>query len=255
MTATDNGEGFAMLPNWIARTGYLDPAAFMLYAYLLGRANKAGQCWPSLTTIERETGISKRTIQRALDRLEERGVVRRTARRSEAGDRDSTLYTVTVFSMIRPAGLGGRGDLATRRGDMTTPPEESTTRSASFDQTGLVKVAKKLEPEITRSTQPENEVAPTARHDDRGRPTPAQLRYLADLTTLAGDGVPTDQEWLHWADNLTAAEVSARIDEHLRCAGRGLDYLGPVPGDPAFDALSERGKALAENEMIPGDNT
>lgn len=248
MTATGNGEGFAMIPNWIARTGYLDPFEFMLYAYLLGRAGRDGRCYPSLRTIARETGISLTKVRRTLDLLEERGIVRRTVKRTASGAFANTRFKVKRFELERPDEFGG--------GVPQAPPlagecvSTSTTGDSRRD-TPVVLHETRKENHSSTSIQVDDEVSPSDRRDENGEPTPKQLRYLADLTILAGDGIPTDSEWLRWADQLTADEVSARIDEHLRAAGRGVDYLGPVPGEPEFDALSDAGKTMAENEFIP----
>lgn len=235
MTVTGNGEGFAMIPNWIARTGFLNPAEYMLYGYLLGRANDEGQCWPSLNTIASETGISKRTVQRTLDRLAERKAIRRTARRSAAGDRESTLYTVTRYSLIRPEGMA----------KMTTPYGKN-------DRTGGARLATKVEPSITRTFEVDDEVAPSARRPSKPTmATAAQLRYLHDLTILAGDPPPSETDIEQWVATLTHDNASARITDYLLAVGRGMDYAGPVEGEPTFDLLSDNGKAMAERGLIP----
>jgi hypothetical protein len=43
--------------------------------YLLERANEHGVCWPSLSTISRATGVSRRKLQRTLQSLKARGLV------------------------------------------------------------------------------------------------------------------------------------------------------------------------------------
>ena len=242
MTAKSSGEGFVMIPNWIARTGFLNPAEYMLYGYLLGRANDAGKCWPSLSTIASETGISKRTVQRTLDRLEERKAIKRTPRRSKSGDRDSTSYTVTRYPYTRPDGLEGMAK-------MTTPYGHD-------GHTGVVTLANKVEPSRTRTTEVDDEVAPSAQHaKTKSKPpkmaTPSQLRYLNDLTFLAGEEPPSEATIERWVNTLTHEAASARITDYLRSAGRGIDYAGPIEGEPAFERLSDEGKTFADAGMIP----
>lgn len=50
---------------------------------LLMMANYAdadGKCWPSLTTLSRDTGLSKSTVQRAIKSLVKQGLVKTEAR-------------------------------------------------------------------------------------------------------------------------------------------------------------------------------
>lgn len=256
MATTGNGEGFAKLPNWIARTGYLDPFEYLIYAYLLGRAGLDGKCYPSLRRVANETGISLTKVRRTLDRLEERGIVSRSVKREPEGHYANTRFTVRRFELERPEYLRGVSQ-------QTPPPEapgyDSTDTTCSAPQAPPVvfhETRKKIQTSRSKQVDPLMEVVSSTRRDNEGMPkpqraTPTQLRYLHDLTILAGDDPPTELD--RWREHLTSAEASARITDYERSAGRGIDYAGPVIGDPAFELLSEQGKAFAEVEMIPND--
>ena len=53
--------------------------------------------YPSLKTIEEETGYSHPAVLKALRELEDMGLIKRQARQTAAGDADSNLYSVTGF--------------------------------------------------------------------------------------------------------------------------------------------------------------
>ena len=63
--------GFVMIQNDIFKMG-LDPYAFMIYVYLASKANKDGECWPSIPTMAEALNLSPATVQKRLKVLEER---------------------------------------------------------------------------------------------------------------------------------------------------------------------------------------
>ena len=74
----------------------LPPRAKALYMYLKDRANKDGQCWPSLKTIAKDTSMSKRTVQRAIDDLVKYGVLEKECRTRENGGSSSNNYRIKL---------------------------------------------------------------------------------------------------------------------------------------------------------------
>ena len=79
--------------------------AVAVYLYLRGRANKEGQCWPSLhtvardlklsvRTVHREMSLSVSTVKRAISDLEKNGFLRKKQRWRENGGRSSLLYEI-----------------------------------------------------------------------------------------------------------------------------------------------------------------
>lgn len=66
--------------------------AVAVYMYLRNRANKDKSCFPAVGTIAKDLSLSKRTVYRALDDLEQKGYVKRSARWRERGGRSSNLY-------------------------------------------------------------------------------------------------------------------------------------------------------------------
>ncbi len=56
------------------------------------RVGKNGTCFPSLATLAKDTGYSKRQVQRAVDELVRIGLIEREPRQNAAGDPSSNLY-------------------------------------------------------------------------------------------------------------------------------------------------------------------
>lgn len=66
-----------------------------VYCYLCDRANKKGECFPSVNTIARDLSLSKRTIFRALSELESHGLIEKKPRTRISGGSSSNLYRLT----------------------------------------------------------------------------------------------------------------------------------------------------------------
>ena len=76
----------------------LPSRAIVVYLYLADRAGKEGTCFPSVPRIARDTGLSGRTVQRAILDLERAGFVRVDGRLRKNGADSSNLYTLTETS-------------------------------------------------------------------------------------------------------------------------------------------------------------
>ncbi len=71
-----------------------DTGAKFVLVVLCDHADSEGFCYPSMETISKHTGQSIRTIQRAVQKLEELGVIRREERRNAFGYKSSDAYYV-----------------------------------------------------------------------------------------------------------------------------------------------------------------
>lgn len=70
----------------------LPSRAISVYMCLYDHANRDGNCYPSLSTISKETKLSLRTVQRAVNDLEKAGYIRKEQRFRKNGANSSTLY-------------------------------------------------------------------------------------------------------------------------------------------------------------------
>jgi len=79
----------------------LTKRATLVIFYLINRANQELTCFPSVGTIARECNISTRTVQRALNDLEEAGFLERESRFHERGGQKSSLYRINEQVVVR----------------------------------------------------------------------------------------------------------------------------------------------------------
>jgi DNA-binding MarR family transcriptional regulator len=66
--------------------------AIAVYIYLYDRANKNGECWPSIPTIAREIKLSQSTVRRAIKDLRKAGFLKTSQRYRDKGGKSSLLY-------------------------------------------------------------------------------------------------------------------------------------------------------------------
>lgn len=68
----------------------------LVLCMLLSRANEAGQAWPSIGRVGKDTGLSPRQCHRAIRSLETRGIVHTSHRTLETGASSSSLFTLSI---------------------------------------------------------------------------------------------------------------------------------------------------------------
>ena len=66
--------------------------ALSVYVYLDDRANKDGECWPSITTIAKELKLSQSTVRRALNDLRKANFIETEQRYRKNDAKSSLLY-------------------------------------------------------------------------------------------------------------------------------------------------------------------
>lgn len=91
----------------------LKPSEKLLLLALANYADDKMKCWPSHKTLASDTGLSQRTILTTFKRLEDAGLLVRTARDRPDGSRASDIITLK---------LGG--EIVSPRGEMTAPRGE-----------------------------------------------------------------------------------------------------------------------------------
>lgn len=64
------------------------------YIYLADRANKDGECWPSIPTIAAELKLSQSTVRRALRDLRKADLLQTEQRYRTKGGKSSLLYKI-----------------------------------------------------------------------------------------------------------------------------------------------------------------
>lgn len=72
----------------------LSHRAVSVYTYLFDRANKSGECWPSIPTIANGLKISSSTVRRTLKDLRKEGRVETEQRYRAKGGNSSLLFKI-----------------------------------------------------------------------------------------------------------------------------------------------------------------
>lgn len=72
----------------------LSHRAVSVYTYLFDRANKNGECWPSIPTIANDLKISSSTVRRALKDLRKERLIETEQRYRAKGGNSSLLYKI-----------------------------------------------------------------------------------------------------------------------------------------------------------------
>ncbi len=66
--------------------------AVAVYCYLCNRADRNGECYPSVRLISKDLSLSKSSVFRAFNELERNGLLQRLPRYHPSGARRSNLY-------------------------------------------------------------------------------------------------------------------------------------------------------------------
>ena len=72
-----------------------------VYCYLCDRANRKGQCWPTVMTIALDLNISTRTVYRALKELEKDRFIMRQKQFIKRGEPAQNLYSLKDIEGVR----------------------------------------------------------------------------------------------------------------------------------------------------------
>lgn len=124
---------FAIVPEWVL-FGCQD-AALRVYCILGRMANSDGICWPSISTLAERARMSKRTVIRAVQELEQLGAVVAERRTHEDGGNASTVYLVRYVQVtsVSPPGsrlsLGGGVDMSPPPVPVCHPPYKGRTKA------------------------------------------------------------------------------------------------------------------------------
>ncbi|WP_456267676.1 DnaT-like ssDNA-binding domain-containing protein [Kushneria sp. AK178] len=180
--------------------------------------------WPSIKTMSHEMGCSSRSVQRAIDLLEQRGLLTVESRHDAHGRQRSNAYRLAVgggcqFGTPTTSPESGEGDNLTPRGDTDdrgrvspVSPLESTTENLTPSHSGA------------DDANESDSIFERARHlDDSGKPLTAgadqismSLDWVPDQQTLAVEcqrrGLPMDTQH-------TAAEL-ADFTAHFADTGK-----------------------------------
>jgi len=113
-------------------------------------ASEDGECWPGHRFIARKTGLSRTTIRKAINSLEEKGRVTVTQRqRAKNGSQTSNLYTLRIGG----TDLAQGGTHLSQGGPVGDPPEPS------FNQSSNIPLSRRTVTAVTTVTSATEEAA------------------------------------------------------------------------------------------------
>lgn len=93
---------FAKIPLNLLKAD-MTPSERLVLVTLSSFANKEGECFPSLSTIATRSGLSRKTVQRAIPSLEEKGLLSVT----RYFDKEKNMYSVNRYKIgVREGGVG-----------------------------------------------------------------------------------------------------------------------------------------------------
>lgn len=275
MVTTD---GFVRLPNWLIDDSSLSLHEMAVYTVLLRfRDHKTGKCYPGMATIADCARVSRDTVKRTIPTLEAKGMIRVTRRR-EGTKNLPNVYEVALAAenpefVWEKSQRGQRIPKRSKGRRSQHPPREAGSKGRRSEHPGSVLGASAVGAPSTsnktyKNKNQEQAVTPTLSEsgsdqftfDASGEngATENQVAYLKDLAIHlgyeSGGGVPNDLQIQRWR-KLTRDEADAQIRGYLKALGRPDEILYPQAGDPAFQALSTKGKHFAQSAGDPASVT
>jgi hypothetical protein len=224
---------------------------------LAHHADDTGLAWPSVETIAAECGMGRRTVQRALRRLEDVGWIKTDL--GGDGPRQSSHYWVQ-----RPA-------VRAAQGPPLTGAEQVTSKSGVGDAKGVVGGRKGR-----RRDRPNYQG--TTRGTTKNPQSSSSLRSSSSVASvfspLAAAGLSSDEEaefWIFetkrradvglepidsrssWLRSLAATDVVALVDRFRAWARMQLDDYRYEQQWPLRDGLAERLVAAGEDPTLSSD--
>jgi DNA-binding MarR family transcriptional regulator len=97
---------FAIIPEWVLYSE-ISPTGKIVYAVLQRYANSENVCFPSRKTISERIHVSIKTVDRALDELEQLGALKTVRRMNSDGSFTSNLYHLTSTNPGNPVTVVG----------------------------------------------------------------------------------------------------------------------------------------------------
>ena len=73
--------------------------AVAVYTYLYDRANKNGECWPSVKTIAGDIKLSPATVRRAIKDLKNAKLITTKQRYRSTGEKSSLLFKIIPVNL------------------------------------------------------------------------------------------------------------------------------------------------------------
>lgn len=90
---------FVVVPNKEHLRG-LEPIVQTIFFWLCSYADEYGTCYPSRTTLAKDCGVSIRSIDRAVEKLEEKNLLIKDVRRKNEKENLTNMYYITIPEVL-----------------------------------------------------------------------------------------------------------------------------------------------------------
>lgn len=215
----------------------IGPYAWMVYTYLIRRADKNSQCFPSYKTAAKDLGISRTSVYKAVIVLEEKGLIHVEERTDEeSGDPTSHLYTVLGVSPNEP----GPSPNESR----PVIEQAAVYHDVNPNNPHVNKIQEQEEGSPPRSSQSESSIS-RAMPPEPNDPRLWQLWHAAlDRATLS----PQRQQQvramvpLSWLDGVLTLYAPADLARRKALAAELLSRLAPVAPVPLVEVRLVNGQ-------------
>lgn len=175
---------------WAIEQAPADAESKLLLLLLANYAGHDNSCWPSVSTLSKQSVLCETTVRDRLRLLVEAGLITITPRRTEKGDATSNLYTLTV-------GTGGR---PTR--PPPTSPDEAPPSRRDPPLPRAARSNQSVEPVIDPKRE---EAAPPMKEDLRSK-IEAMHREFCTQTFTQPNLMAYDRYWFELARNNYSAQ-------------------------------------------------
>ena len=264
-------DGFVRVPNWLIDDADLNAQELLVYMALLRfRDHKTGKCHPGMTTIADRARLSRRTVMRAIEGLEEKQMIR-VERRSTVKENKPNTYYVALASEtpehIWTSSVRGR---RIPKRHLTSDSESPGTEEPSLtsDSESLPSDSES-HPPVTRSHPNKNQEnknhEQAMRREQQSTPstgftfgveekaTEKQIAYLSDLYIFITERIPETRTRDGWAnlDTTAASDLITSFWQQMP-PRRGGKWESPVDQThSAYRGLSTLGKRWVSNRHLP----
>lgn len=172
LIARDDQRHFSLIYHDFVESKLLDYYEKMIFICLKKYAdNETKQAFPSLSTISKITGISKRKVQNCLKHMQELGVITCKRRKTENGDYTSNLYILHDYARLWKDGTIS---------DDEAEPDEDQAVIERLKQKGYIVIKQKDFAEASTTTpqqSPQNSIIPKKNNTENQEKSQVPERY------------------------------------------------------------------------------
>jgi len=230
------GFTFAQLPIWLIGSTNVDAQGKVVYAYLVWRQGRNAGCWPSMERIAADLGLSRRTVVRILQYLEDTGYIAiklvpgKNNTYSAVGEPPESLRlteTLAVELRMPQATRGSDMDVTSDTGDTggVTPMSQDQCHPCHTNHMN------EPHPQTTEGDGAKsNEIwrdALKALEMQLGRGQVATLLSITRAERLNGHWVVTcsNDYWRDWLENRAKARIMEELSAQVGEPVQGIEFV------------------------------